>query len=177
MDVRAEEHEEGIGLRDFDGFFRDHFAGVARTAALVARDRLAGQDLAQEAFIRLHERWTEMESVDHARNLVYRAAINLARSQLRRRLRLRFESLKGREGAHTIADPSNDVIGWVVMAQALSELSARQRACVVLVDYADLAPADAGMILGITADTVRVHLMRGRRALRQRLRMERSESR
>ena len=177
MEVRAREHEEGSELRDFDGFFRDHFGNVARTAALVARDRLVGEDLAQEAFVRLHLRWEETESTDHARNFVYRVAVNLARSQLRRRLRFRFESLKGSEDVETVADPSSNVTGWAVMAEALSGLSSRQRACVVLVDYADVSPADAGTILGITAETVRVHLMRGRRALRDRLRTERGESR
>lgn len=177
MEVRARELEEGRELRDFDGFFRDHFGNVARTAALVARDRLSGEDLAQEAFVRLHQRWGQVESTDRARNFVYRVAVNLARSQLRRRLRLRFESLKGREDVEAAADPSTDVTEWAVMAEALSGLSSRQRACVVLVDYADLAPADAGTILGITAETVRVHVMRGRQALRDRLRTHRSEPR
>ena len=52
----------------FDPFFHAHFASVARTAALVARDLAAGQDLAQEAFTRVLERWADMESNDHARN-------------------------------------------------------------------------------------------------------------
>lgn len=42
---------------DFDSFFRTHFGRVARAAALVARDPGTGQDLAQEAFARLFERW------------------------------------------------------------------------------------------------------------------------
>jgi DNA-directed RNA polymerase specialized sigma24 family protein len=52
-------HAEGIVARaddpvsddppqDFDTFFRTYFPGVARAAALVARDPSTGQDLAQE---------------------------------------------------------------------------------------------------------------------------------
>jgi DNA-directed RNA polymerase specialized sigma24 family protein len=55
------------------------------------------------------------------------------------------------------------------MADALGALSPRQRACVVLVDYADMDSATAAAVLGMSAGTVRVQLMRGRRALRETL--------
>ncbi len=44
-----------------------------------------------------------------------------------------------------------------------------QRACVVLVDHADMHASGAARVLGMGAGTVRVHLMRGRRGLRERL--------
>lgn len=78
----AVSHHEAA--EDFDTFFRTYFPGVARAAALVARDPSTGQDLAQEAFARLYQRWHDMASVDHARNFVFRVAINLARSHLRK---------------------------------------------------------------------------------------------
>ena len=62
------------------------------------------------------------------------------------------------------------------MSEALGALSPRQRACVILVDYADMDAAGAADILGMSAATVRVHLMRGRRALQERLVLARSES-
>jgi DNA-directed RNA polymerase specialized sigma24 family protein len=37
------------------------------------------------------------------------------------------------------------------------------------VDYADMDATGAARVLGMGAGTVRVHLMRGRRALRERL--------
>lgn len=58
----------------FDDFFRATFADVARSAALVARDLGTGQELAQEAFVRLLERWNAVEDEEHARRFVYRAA-------------------------------------------------------------------------------------------------------
>lgn len=151
----------------FDDFFREQFAGVARAAALVARDRDQGPDLAQEAFARAFERWDRMVSPEHARNFVYRVAINLARSQLRR---ARALPLGLSDSSHpTAPDPTAISADWIVVAEALGALSARQRACVVLTDYADLDAASVARILGITPDTVRVHLMRGRHTLRDRL--------
>ena len=78
-----------VALPEFETFFRETFDGVARAAALVARDLGIGQELAQEAFFRLYERWSEMQSEEHARRFAYRVTINLARSHLRKHLRYR----------------------------------------------------------------------------------------
>ena len=53
--------------------------------------------------------------------------------------------------------------------------ASRQRACVVLVDYADMDSAGAAAVLGMSAGTVRVHVMRGRRALREALGLTQKE--
>ncbi len=151
---------------DFDGCFRDLFPGVARAAALVARDRQLGPDIAQEAFARLFERRDRIENVDHARNFVYRVAINLARSHVRRRVAAPF-GLSGPE--RETDDSTGSSAAWLDAVSALGDLSPKQRACIVLVDYADLDAASASAVLGMAEATVRVHLLRGRRALRARL--------
>jgi RNA polymerase sigma factor (sigma-70 family) len=169
MEVEIQRPAVDTESTDFDSFFREHFARLARAAALVVRDVSTGQDLAQEAFVRLHPRWSEMESSDHARNFLYRVAINLARSHLRKYVRLSFFGLRRQEERSPAADPITRTDDWLQVAQALDGLSSRQRACVVMVDYVDMEPAEAGRILGIRPETVRVHLMRGRRALKERL--------
>jgi RNA polymerase sigma-70 factor (ECF subfamily) len=148
----------------FDDFFRDGFAGVARTAALIARDRSLGPDIAQEAFVRAYERWELMDSPEHARNFVYRAAINLARSHRRRTLAMPFA--RDIQPAARQEDPTAVLADWIVVADALGKLSPRQRECVVLTDYVDLDAVTIARILGIGEGTVRVHLMRGRRSVR-----------
>ena len=174
--------ELGMGLgagtvelrMDFDPFFHAHFEKVARAAALVTRDASAGQDLAQEAFMRLLERWGTMESDEHARNFAFKVAVNLARSHLRKHGRLSLYGLRSPDapGASSPMGPSD---AWLEMADALGALSPRQRACVVLVDYVDMDSAAAAAVLGMSAGTVRVHLMRGRRALREALGMRQKE--
>lgn len=153
---------------DFDPFFLDHFAKVARAAAFVTRDVGVGQELAQEAFIRLLQRWGDVRSDDHARNFVFKVAINLARSHLRKHGRVLLYGLEGPEGAgpSTAESAAED---RVEMFEALGALSPRQRACVVLVDYVDMAPEQVARVLGMATPTVRVHLMRGRATLRERL--------
>src|SRR5438094_5163090 len=142
---------------DFDDCFRSLYPRVARTAALVARDPDLGADIAQEAFARLYERWDRMASPEHIRNFAFRVAINLARSHLRRRAAAPF-GLHGPE--RSMADPNEPTAGWLDAVEALASLSARQRACVVLADYADLDAETIGRVLGMRASTVRVHLLR-----------------
>ena len=175
MELKVGLEGEVVELRmDFDPFFHAHFEKVARAGALVTRDAGAGQDLAQEAFTRLLERWSDMDSDDHARNFVYKVAINLARSHLRKHGRVFLYGLRspGDPGGTSPTSSSDD---WFEMIEALGALSPRQRACVVLVDYVDMDSAAAAGVLGMSAGTVRVHLMRGRRALREGLGLARKE--
>ncbi len=165
MDVETRERGTGL-LPDFDTFFRETFVVVARAAALVARDPGAGQDLAQEAFFRLYERWARMESAEHARRFAFRVAINLARSHLRKRLRV---TLAGLEPRGEWSEPVVQVDEWLSIRSALAAISPRRRAAVVLVDYVGMDAGEAGGVLGLSAGTVRTHLMRGRRDLRKRL--------
>ena len=155
---------------DFDAFFRETFAQVARAAALVARDPGTGQELAQEAFFRLYERWDRFESEEHARRFAYRVAVNLARSHLRKHLRVRLSGLEPRD--RDVALPTDS---FADLADALGALSGRQRAAVVLVDYVGLEAADVAEVLGIEPSTVRAHVMRGRRALRRALELPQGE--
>jgi DNA-directed RNA polymerase specialized sigma24 family protein len=46
--ARDDDSDVDDAPQDFDSFFRTYFTGVARAAALVARDPSTGQDLAQE---------------------------------------------------------------------------------------------------------------------------------
>jgi RNA polymerase sigma factor (sigma-70 family) len=151
----------------FEECFRTLFPAVARTAALVCRDPVAGPDLAQEAFARLYERWDRMRSPEHVRNFVFRVAVNLAKSQRRRRTATPI-GLRGPDrGVSGSQESATD--DWLSVADALAALPSRQRTCVVLVDYADLDPATVAKILGTAPGTVRMHLSKGRQALRSRL--------
>lgn len=151
----------------FDDVFRSHFPGVARAAAFVARDAGTGEELAQEAFARLFHRWQDITSEDQARNFVYRVATNLARSHVRKHLRVTLSGSDREVGAGP--DPAESASAWVTVVAALGVLSPRQRACVVLADYVGLDSEEIGSVLGMRAGTVRVHLTRGRRNLRQAL--------
>jgi RNA polymerase sigma-70 factor (ECF subfamily) len=150
----------------FDEFYREWFPAVARSVALVLRDVDMGQELAQEGFARLWARWDRMASPDHARNFVFRVALNEARSHLRRHRPLRLLGID-RQQTGTTSDPAEGTTARIAVFRALGPLSVRQRECVVLVDYLGYDAAGAGALLGIRPSTVRVQLTRGRAKLRE----------
>lgn len=148
----------------FEPFFRTHFAGVARAAALIAGDPGSGQELAQESFLKAHERWERLRSDDHARNFVYKVAINGARSHRRKHLRLVPSGLRHADAIATQESQARDE--WPDVFAALRALPERQRACVVLVDLVGMDSDGVAEMLGIRASTVRVHVSRARDVLR-----------
>lgn len=164
LTIASPEREAADVRTAFEPFFRANFAKVAKTAALIAGDAGSGQDLAQEAFLSLYESWDGLTSEEHARNFVYKVAINRARSSLRRIRRL---VPLGPDHAEQVPAPNVEPSGERLdVIGALARLPHRQRACVVLVDLEDMDSVTVGLLLGISANTVRVHLMRGRTALR-----------
>jgi RNA polymerase sigma factor (sigma-70 family) len=171
MDVGMALEQDAVGMTlAFDDVFREHYDGVVRVAALVAGDAGTGQERAQEAFLRLYQRWDTMTSEEHARNFVFRVAINLARSHLRKFRRIVPSGLRHADDVPARAGSQPEA--WLTVVAALAKLPARQRACVVLVDYADHDSEAVARMLGISANTVRVHLMRGRASLRADLGLE-----
>jgi RNA polymerase sigma factor (sigma-70 family) len=66
-------------------------------------------------------------------------------------------------------DASSAALDRQEVFAALALISLRQRQAVVLRDWAGFETDDIAEMLGLKPSTVRVHLMRGREALRQRL--------
>jgi RNA polymerase sigma-70 factor (ECF subfamily) len=90
---------------------------------------------------------------------LYQVAFRLAAEQLRRERRMNVA-----EPAVPVESP--EVIG---VLEALRRLSPRQRVAVVLFHEVDLPVSEIARRMGISSATVRVHLHRGRRRLRELL--------
>jgi RNA polymerase sigma-70 factor (ECF subfamily) len=116
-------------------------------------------DAVAEAFAQLLRRGDEVR--DPAA-WVWRSAFRIAGGELQRRGRTDSSGEVPDVGIE-VPEPAFDLI------RALQQLSDQQRRCVVLCDLAGHTSPEAGRLLGTTAATVRVQLMRGRRRLRQLL--------
>jgi RNA polymerase sigma factor (sigma-70 family) len=168
MEAEVSEAVPVLAPDGFEDFYRRWYPRVSRAVALLVQDLDDGQELAQIGFVRLWHAWDDMASPDHARNFVFKVALNQARSHLRRRRLLRL--LGGHPRTQGVApDAAAAVTDRMAVFEALASLSARQRECVVLVDYLGHDAGSAGRVLGIRPSTVRVQLMRGRAKLRERL--------
>jgi RNA polymerase sigma factor (sigma-70 family) len=152
----------------FAWFFRAEYPQVVRTLSLTLRNPSAAEDLAQEAFLRLHQHWSKVYRYDRPDAWVRRVALNLAASHARRegrRSTLERLALAGR-AADRESDTSLDDFPTVERVRdALLSLPHTQRALIVLYYYEDRPIAEAGELVGLTTGSAKVALHRARRRL------------
>jgi RNA polymerase sigma-70 factor (ECF subfamily) len=146
----------------FEDFFEAQHARLYGTLCLVTADAAEAEDVMQEAFLRLWERWERVAEHPDPPGYLYRTAFNLYRSRIRRAVRAARRTFAGPPAE----DPMAGVEDREVLASALRGLPRRQRAAVVLTELVGLSSEEAGRALGIRPVTVRVLASQGRGALR-----------
>ncbi len=150
---------------DFDAFFAAEHERLFRAMVLLCGDPAEADDLAQEGFVAVLEKWDRVSVMDSPVAYLYRAAVNAHRSRVRRAVRWARRSLFER-GAEDVSDAA---LTRTEVRRALWTLSDEQRSAVVLVDWVGLSAEEAGTVLGIEATGVRTRLHRARKALREEL--------
>jgi len=135
------------------------FHGALR---LLTRDRAEAQDLMQDAFLKVWERWGHVRSMDDPTGYLYRTAMNLYRKRLRRAAVAVRHAIK----PNPARDQLDEVESRDVVLRALATLSPRQRMSLVLTDLLGYPSEEAGRLMGVKATTVRVLVSQGRSALR-----------
>jgi RNA polymerase sigma-70 factor (ECF subfamily) len=146
---------------DFEVFFEQHNERLFRALWLLTRNRQETEEVTQDAFLRLWERWDKVIGGPDPVGYLYRTALNVWRSRLRR------AGLAARRVIHHIQgdDEIAEVEDRDAVVRALAPLPPRQRAAIVLMDVLDLSSDQAGEVLGIRPVTVRVLAARARAAL------------
>ena len=132
---------------------------------LLVPDVDEAQELAQEAMVRVYERWDRVSAMDSPGGYLYRVATNLNRRRIRS-LAVRARGLlKLRVALHDVEiDPARRDL-----ADAISSLSVRLREAFMLVDWLGMSSEEASRILHIAPASVRSRVHRARRELRARL--------
>jgi RNA polymerase sigma-70 factor, ECF subfamily len=156
-----------VGTR-FEEFFHQHHERLLRGMYLATGNRHEAEDLAQEAFVRVLERWDRVAGTANPLGYLFRTALNLRRSRLRR-LRTasrRLIALAQREHE----DPISATDDRDVVRRALATLPDGQREALVLCEWLDMTDAEAAKVLGTTPGAIRVRCTRARHALRAQLR-------
>jgi len=150
--------------QDFEEFFLRHRTHLYGALWLVTRDRHEAEDLAQDAFLKVWERWDRVRGLEDAEGYLYRAAMNLFRNRRRRAL------LALKRVVHLV--PTDDlrvVEERDAVVRALAQLTPSQRAALVMTDLMQMTSEEAGRAMGVRASTVRVLSARARTALRERM--------
>jgi RNA polymerase sigma-70 factor (ECF subfamily) len=150
---------------DFEPFFREHYRRLFQAMYLLTSDAAEAEDLTQESFVRVFERWDRVARMERRDGYVFRTAMNLYRSRLRRARRWS----RGRMADRVEQDHAAAVETRLEILRALEGLPARQREALVLVDWLGLSADEAGRLLRIQQVSVRSLLHRGRSALKRTL--------
>jgi RNA polymerase sigma-70 factor (ECF subfamily) len=147
----------------FESFFHDHHRDLYAAMWLITRNRQEAEEVMQDAFLRLWERWDRVESLDDPEGYLYRTAMNVFRSR-KRRAALALRRLGQ-------APPPDDLLDSIerreVLVKALASLTPRERAAVVMTDVLGFSSQEAAKALGIKSATVRVLASRGRARMKE----------
>jgi RNA polymerase sigma-70 factor (ECF subfamily) len=149
--------ERTTEAHDFDALFREAGSGVFRTLYAYTGGR---RDIAEEAMAEAFARaLARSGTIRDPVAWIYRTAFRLANEELRAERRL--APAPAEEGS-----PPPELSGLI---DALRRLSPNQRAAIVLRHVLDLDIPEVAHRMGTAIPTVRVHIHRGRKKLRELL--------
>lgn len=155
------------GLESFRDFVDSRSSALLKTAVLLCGgDRHAGEDLLQNALVKAAGRWQKIDEPEaYVRQVLYRQQVSRWRLKWPRREVSVAEPPEppgsGEPGPDTAAELR------LLIREALSRLTARQRTVLVLRYFEDLPEADVARLLGCSVGTVRSTTHRSLARLRQ----------
>lgn len=170
-------------LEAFEALVERYGRQIYNIAYRMAGNDADAKDLTQEAFIRVFRAFRRIDPQASLERWLYRIVSNLYIDMLRRRPKVRIESLdapvitpKGGEISRDVPDARADPEAEVLDAQldsdvqrALLGLSPDLRAVVALSDIEGYSYEEIGEMLRIPVGTVKSRLHRARRTLQDRL--------
>lgn len=141
--------------REFREYVRARQSALFRTALLLTGHRQDAEDLLQTAFAKLATRWNGIREVDSPDAYVRKILYHLQVTRWRRLRHRREQSTASVPDVAAAADPAGDSALRLAVAHALRQLTAKQRAVIVLRFYEDLPEAEVAAIMGCSVGTVR----------------------
>lgn len=152
------------GSVTFEEFFEREAPTLFRRMCVVTRNAHEAEEIMQDAFLALFERWDRVSVMDDPTGYLYRTAFNRWKKLGRR---------AARQVREIVGPASPDAYGPVDerarIDRALAALTPRQRAAVVLTELLGYGSKEAATLLGVRDSTVRALATQGRAVLRDRL--------
>ena len=151
--------------------YHEHRLGLLRLAVFLVDDRFVAEELVQDAFAALYQRWGTLADKRAATGYLRTTVVNGARSVHRRRGVVRRhlraaepEATPDADYALLLAEEHREVIA------AMRTLPRRQREVVVLRYWSELSEAEIAQTLGVSRGTVKSTASRALDALEVQLR-------
>jgi len=137
---------------ELTAFCRAVWPRLVGALSLSCGDRDVAEDLAQEALVRVVERWSRVREMSNPEGYVFQIGFNLGRSRWRRQA---AES-RANGRAHAPVDESDiDTARRLAVRHALRGLSPRQREAVVYRYYLGLDVQETAFAMGCRPGTVK----------------------
>ena len=141
--------DELEGARTFEAFYDAEARTLFRRLWLVTGNRAEAEELMQDAFLSVWQRWDRVGAMDNPLGYLYRTAMNLFRKRYRRAML----ALRRTVGLAPSNDDFSDADDRHVVRHILATLPPRQRAALVLTEMLGFTPNEAGDALGVTGAT------------------------
>jgi RNA polymerase sigma factor (sigma-70 family) len=151
----------------FEQVVRDHQDMVFRTLLRLTGSREHLDDLAQDVFLRLYRALPSFRGEALITTYLYRIAVNVAQDEWKRRRRDR----------DTLVSISEEREFQQSVEEQLQRLSQVERTILVLYHQEERSYEQIGYALGMPIGTVRTHLHRGRKKLREALQQRQTPER
>jgi len=146
----------------FELFFEETHERLFGGLCLITGSRHEAEEIMQDAYLKLWERWDRVSDVDDRAGFLFRTAMNVFRSRYRRSVLAvrRQASLAPTVDDLALVEDRDEVV------RLLRPLSPAERASIVLTTMFGYTSEEAGQLLGVKAATVRAHATRARASAR-----------
>lgn len=147
----------------FEDFFEAEGPRLYRAARLLTRSHHEAEELCQDAFFKVWQRWDRVGSMENPSGYLYRTALNEYRKWHRRAL------LRARQVVRLAPadDPQLTVQARDTFVRWLAGLTPRQRSAVVLTALLDLPVEETAAAMRVKPGTVHGLLSQSRTALKK----------
>jgi RNA polymerase sigma-70 factor, ECF subfamily len=160
--IRTTEAIAALPMLEFQDFYDMEQAGLFGAMCLITGNRSDAEDLTQEAFLKVWERWERVRSMERPSGYLYRTAMNAFRMR-RRRARVAMKWLTERMAG---AEETEMSLAKHTVDRGLGRLTPRQRVAVVLTELLGFSSGEAAELMHVKPATVRKLASQGRESLR-----------
>jgi RNA polymerase sigma factor (sigma-70 family) len=154
---------EADGAPSFESFFEAERDRLLRALRLLTGDRYDAEEIAQDSFFKVWQRWDKVGGMESPSGYLYRVALNRSRNRYRAAVRAAKRTIALPEPP----DPALTVVAHDTFRRWLGDLTPRQRVAIVLTEFLAFDAADAAEMMQVKVGTLHVLVSQARAALRE----------